>query len=227
MDNLSNLIKEMRSGLTNSGISRLKYMPYNMDFALSVVERIGKGIDPGFKITPEISGVYQELIKYFHGDPEFNGDLTKGVLLMGPTGTGKTLAMRIMSIYRQIDDTKFIMNGKTYLMNYEIIDVNQLVNYFMESAFDGIDIYCRRYIICLDDIGTETNQVKYFGNTLDVVGHVLAERYTKRLLTFGTTNFPVSTLEEKYDDRIVSRMYALFNFITLKCADFRKMRKTA
>jgi len=195
-----------------------------MDFALSVIERIGKSIDPDFSLTPEVSEVYKELIRYFHADPAFKGDLTKGILLMGPTGTGKTLAMEIMSVYRQIDDTKFIMNDKVYKMNYEIIDVNRLVNFFMDNAFDGIDIYCRRYIICIDDIGTEIDQVKHYGNTLDVVSHILAERYARRLITFGTTNFPIKVLEQKYDDRVTSRMYSLFNFITLNCADFRKSK---
>jgi DNA replication protein DnaC len=112
-------------------------------------------------------------------------------------------------------------------MNYDVTDVKKMVASFLDNAFDGIDIYCRRYTLCMDDIGTESDQVKYYGNSLDVVSHIIAERYSRRLLTFGTTNYPLEILEQKYDDRTVSRMYALFNFVTLKCADFRKLKKIA
>jgi hypothetical protein len=222
MDTLTNLIKKASEHQTATGVCRIQYMPYKMDIALSVVDRIGKGINPAFELTTEALPVYQELIRYFHGDPEFSGNLEKGLLLMGPTGSGKTLAMQIMRIYRQLDDIKFIMNGRMYRMNYDIIDVNQIVNYFMETAFDGIDIYCRRYVVCLDDIGTEISDAKHYGNSLDVISHILAERYSSRLLTFATTNLTIKKLEVRYEDRITSRMYALFNFITLRSADFRK-----
>ncbi len=132
-----------------------------------------------------------------------------------------------MSVYRLIDDIKFIMNGRTYRMNFDITDVKRMVVDFIDNAFDGIDIYCKRYVLCMDDIGTESDQVKYYGNSLDVVSYMITERYVRRLLTFGTTNYPLNILENKYDDRTVSRMYALFNFMVLKCADFRKIEKTA
>jgi DNA replication protein DnaC len=197
-------------------------MPYNMVFALQVVERIAKGIDENFAFTIEAEKLYRNMILFFHGDSQFPGDLNKGILLQGPTGTGKTLAMQVMSIYQKIDNVKYIMNGKIYRMNYDVVSVNDMVNGFMNNAFDGIHIYCTRYVTCLDDIGTEIEEVKYYGNNLDVISHVLSERYAKRLLTFGTTNFPIEKLEDKYGDRIISRMYALFNFIVVKDRDFRR-----
>jgi len=222
MEVINQKIVEALSELTTYGIKRFQYIPYNMDFAINVVERIGRGIIPQFILTPEVEEVYKQLIQYFHGDPDFAGDLNKGLLLMGPTGSGKTLAMQLMSIYRQIDDTKFSMNGKIYRMNYEIIDVSTIVNGFMINAYDGIKIYCNRYVTCIDDIGTESDEVKYYGNNLDVISYVLDERYRKRLITFGTTNLNENKLEDKYGDRIISRMYALFNFIIMKGDDYRK-----
>lgn len=197
-------------------------MPYDMDFAMNVVDRIRHGIEPDFQTDQKIDEFYKNLIRWFHADPAFNGDIEKGFIIQGPTGTGKTLAMKVMGIYRTIDDIKFIKDNRTYKMNFEICNVNDIVTCFVGNSFDGIQIYSNRYVLCLDDIGNEIEQVKYYGNTLDVIGHILSERYSKRLLTFGTTNYNNEMLEDKYGDRIMSRMYALFNFIILNCSDFRK-----
>jgi len=199
-------------------------MPYKMDFALEVIRRIAKGVDENFEFTDKAIELYTKLIQFFHGDSDFPGELTKGIMLHGTTGSGKTLAMKVMSIYQKIDNIKYFMNGKVYNMNFDVIHVNNMVNNFMENAFDGIQIYSNRYVLCMDDIGTEIEEVKYYGNKLDVISHIISERQSKRLLTFATSNFPIETLEEKYGDRIVSRMLALFNFIVVNDKDFRRIQ---
>ena len=221
MQTIGEIIHDQLNGLMTTGIKRFKYEPYDMGIALSVISRIGKGIDPRFDIDP-VKESYTELVKYFHGDDSFRGDLTKGIMIQGPTGTGKTLAMQIMKIYQTIDDVRFVFNQKVYRMNFEVININDMINGFMVNGFDGIDAYCNRYVLCLDDIGTESEIVKYYGNDLDVVGHIISERYAKRMLTFATTNFTMNDIEDKYGDRISSRIYALFNFITMTGRDFRK-----
>ena len=143
---------------------------------------------------------------------------------MGPTGTGKTHALTAMNIYRSIDNVKFIWNHKTYMLNYEIINTAELINKFYYNAFDGLEMYCNRYVLCLDDLGslTEIPNVKHYGNDLDVVGFVITERYAKRLYTFATTNLTENKLVERYGDRVVSRMHAMFNFIEMIDIDHRK-----
>ena len=202
---------------------RISYSPYKLDFALEVVGRIAKGIDSGFEFTEPALELYTKLIQYFHADSQFPGDLTKGIMLHGPTGTGKTLAMKVMSVYQKIDNVRYIKDGRVYLMNFDVIPVNDIVGCFISSAFDGIQIYANRYVLCMDDVGTEIGEVLHYGNRMNVVGYIISERQAKRLLTFATSNLKLDKLEERYGDRIMSRMYALFNFIIVKDKDFRRV----
>lgn len=205
-----------------SGIKRIKLTPYNIESAIDIVCRIGRRIAPGFVLTKEVHELYVILIQYFYADDNFPGELSKGLLLQGPTGTGKTLAFQVMSIFLGIERIRYIMNGKGYRMNYSIVNVNEVVNGFVNNGFEGINTYASRHIICLDDLGAELAQGMHYGNRLDVISYFISERYEKRLLTFATSNFPIDSLEKKYDDRVLSRLYTMFNFITVKGDDFRR-----
>jgi len=222
MNSIENIIAETSKESIASGIIRLQYLPYNIEYALRVVMRIAEGLVPGFIMTPEVAQMYKELIRYFHGDPTFSGDLRKGLILMGSTGSGKTLAMRVMQVYRQIDNIHYIKNNKPYKMQFEILHVDDVVRRFIAEGYGGVEEYERRYILCLDDIGAESERVKHFGNDIDIIGHIVSERCKPGLLTFATTNFPEETLAEAYNDRTVSRMHEMFNFLTIREKDFRR-----
>jgi DNA replication protein DnaC len=221
MDLIKEIIKESIG--TPLGISRFQYMPYSMDVALDVFERIGKSLIPKFRVAPEAEDAIVEILEYFHGDPQFEGDLNKGLLLLGPTGSGKSMMLEIMKRYRKIDNIKFVKDGKVYLMDYEIIDVRELNSKFLNSAFEGIDHYGSRYCLCLDDIGSEPSMAKHYGNDLDVFAYIISERARHNVLTFGTSNLPLKDIETRYDDRTFSRLHQLFNFIIFKGPDYRKL----
>ncbi|MBS0010579.1 MAG: hypothetical protein KFF49_04175, partial [Bacteroidales bacterium] len=200
----------------------IQYLPYKMNTALHFVERIAKGMAPGFVMTSQVKDMYMELIRYYQGDPDFKGDLNKGILLMGTTGSGKTLAMKVMDNYRKIDNISYLKNGRRYTMNYDIMTVHEVVKHFMAGGYDRINPYENRFILCLDDIGAEVERVKHYGTDVDIIGDLLTSRCKEGLLTFATTNFPMETLEEKYNDRVVSRMHEMFNFLTIRDQDFRR-----
>jgi hypothetical protein len=71
-------------------------------------------------------------------------------------------------------------------------------------------------IFCFDDLGTEQSQ-KYFGNECNVMAEILLSRYdlfiSKGILTHVTTNLSASELEEKYGNRLRSRMREMFNLV--------------
>lgn len=193
-----------------------------MTKVLGIVEEIARAYEPRFVMTQSVKVMYEELIRYLMADPEFKGDLNKGILLMGSTGSGKTLAMKVMTRLSEFGNIRYLKNDRALPLNYEILHVSDVVRLFMAKSFELIEPYEKRYILCLDDIGSEVERVKYFGNEIDVIGSLLSSRCKVGLLTFGTTNFPEKVLEEKYDDRVVSRMHEMFNFLTIREKDFRR-----
>ena len=52
MQTIGEIIHDQLNGLTTTRIKRFKYEPYDMGVAISVISRIGKGIDPRFDIEP-------------------------------------------------------------------------------------------------------------------------------------------------------------------------------
>ena len=74
----------------------------------------------------------------------------------------------------------------------------------------------RQIIFCFDDLGIEQPR-KYFGNECNVMAEILLSRYelfvSKGIPTHVTTNLSASELEEKYGNRLRSRMREMFNLV--------------
>ena len=205
-----------------------------MDKALDVIRQIGqkfvpdmldsKGnlVEAGFTLIGNDTDYYMDLIRYFHGDEWFSGDMNKGLLITGPTGTGKSLSMAIMRNYRKIDDVKFIHNGNILPLDYDVINGYMINHSFMNNGFDALQDYINRVIIYIDDFGLETREVQYYGSKVDAVEYILTERHRLNKMTFASSNLPKTELQKIYGDRLYSRFKEMFNFITLMGNDKRK-----
>lgn len=150
-------------------------------------------------------------------------DFTKGILLKGHTGRGKTFLFRVFDYFTKIDSLHYLENGKHIPMNFKIVNVKRIAGEYQSPAIGGFSViqkYAGYRCLVLDDIGKEQDESLNFGNRMNVVEEIINIREEQGLLTFGTTN--LNRMNEKYDDRTVSRMNTLFNVININHeTDFR------
>jgi len=163
-----------------------------------------------FKIYESDTDIILKLCYYFIKDKEacdgYGIDIDKGLLLSGPVGCGKTSLMKLL---RHI---------VPHQRSYEIIPCRNVAFGFNHIGFKTIEEYGSTKFFCFDDLGVEPAG-RFYGKDLNVMGEVLLSRYdlyieTKRKIkTHATTNLNAEELEERFGNRVRSRMRELFNLI--------------
>ena len=168
-----------------------------------------------FKIYKEDEPLIFKLCCYFIQDhyscAQMGIDTNKGILLSGPVGCGKTSLMKLLP---------HLAPHKT---NYEMVPTRNIVFNFNALGFEVIEQYSETKNYCFDDVGIEPTG-KHFGADCNVMGEILLSRYdlfchperSRRVLTHITTNLNAQELEERYGNRVRSRMRQLFNLVTFE-----------
>jgi len=139
-------------------------------------------------------------------------DLSKGILLSGPIGCGKTSIMHLIRPFA------------SPLSEYKIKTCREISFEFAKNGFDAINKYTlkqnyqsRLSGYCFDDLGSE-QQIKHFGNDCNVMAEVLITRYEQFVennsITHLTSNLSASEIELLYGNRLRSRMRNMFNLIS-------------
>lgn len=148
--------------------------------------------------------------------PKSELDKTKGIILLGNSGTGKT---RLMRCFHELC-TKF--NG---LPKFHFKTVKELQKFITIADRKDFDYFDKLYLspdspnLCIDDIGTETQRMNYFGNTTLWFENFLLDRYDLftdyGIVTHLTTNLNGDELKEFYSKRVIDRFNEMFNFVFL------------
>ena len=221
--------------------------PYKQtrDFMLWRAGQIFK--DPKFQLDTHTEPVFELLCHYFSESPEFiplakqygvkEPSLEKGIILQGVYGVGKTWMMDLFSrnqrqVFRQ-HNCKKIANDVRVLSEAEFIDKYLTKE---KNAINDRSAFYHRYMgISLEDIGTEEIKNDY-GNKKNTIAEIIEYWYILWVAEMnnpdkvgllkphlhGTTNLGRTALEEKYTERVTSRMREMFNFIVLGGNDRRK-----
>lgn len=161
-----------------------------------------------FRIYEEDRKILFKLCNYFIRDEvnckKLNIDINKGVLLLGPVGCGKTSLVKLL---RHI-----VPHHKPYIM----IPCRNVVFSFNHLGYKTIEDYGDEKFYCFDDLGVEPIG-RHYGKDCNVMGEILLSRYDlfleHKIKTHATTNLNANELEERYGNRVRSRMRQLFNLI--------------
>jgi len=179
-----------------------------------------KGDDKAeYKLTRYNRNVIWKLAQYFTNDEAFEdkitGDflLSKGIMLIGPVGCGKTM---LMNLCRANQKQSYVVQG-----------CQSIGFQFAKDGFDVVMKNCNPFIggenkyghteygTCLDDFGADEKR-SHYGDRANALAEIIEGRYrlNRHYLTHITTNIDGDDIEEYYGPRTRSRVREMFNFIT-------------
>lgn len=185
-------------------------MKYDFSKMLIYLDAKGKllfGRD--FKIHEEDHKVLFKLCNYVIRDAEnckkMGIDPGKGLLLSGPVGCGKTSLMKLL---------RYLV---PHQRSYDVIPARNVVFAFNHLGYKTISQYGDHSFFCFDDLGVEPSG-KHYGTESNVMGEIILSRYelflNHKVKTHITTNLNAQELEDRYGNRVRSRMREMFNLIS-------------
>lgn len=176
--------------------------------------------DP-FCIDEENKGVVNTLCMYFTGDMDFlklrpDFSFSKGLLLIGPIGCGKTELMKICNenpklSFSQHDCQDIVDEYTTKEIGEEVFD-----KYCSSPANKSNDKYFGQQYLgrFFDDLGSESLG-NHMGNIRNVMGEIIRIRHKElpRHFTHFTSNLDMEALKSFYGERAADRLKEMCNVI--------------
>ena len=229
------ILDYMRERNIFPGVRRIS-RPFDMEWALSAVDVIGKSRSPKFVIDDENRFVYENIIRWLYADDKMQcvdpddhsrkiaGDINKGIFIAGGTGTGKSWCVDIMCAFSKVVGISTEIGGDTFRLTWGNKRADTIATEYQTTG-DYVG-YANSAILCINDLGSEQTETVYMGNRLNVMRAILEYRGDKTdAITIITSNIPMQhrIFVEKYGDRVASRMREMCNYFELTGKDRRKL----
>lgn len=138
----------------------------------------------------------------------------RGLWLAGGVGSGKTYLLKSLSQW-------FNLFVNTKVLRFPITPAHRIVTEFEQHGSSTLKKYYERKVVCIDDMGEES-RASYYGTDKDVVTDIIQTRYEMNKHTLVATNLNEDELNQRYGERVVSRMNEMLTKIPLGVGDFYK-----
>ena len=160
-------------------------------------------------ILPPNKAISENLVKYL-AETKLNAR-TKGLFLLGGTGTGKTVALKIISAFRGIP----------------VFYADDLVQKYMANKESFKEMFLHEKDIIIDDLGSEVT-VNDYGMKFELLSQIITTRHRAFCeyghLTNFSTNLNRDEFTSRYGVRIYSRIKQMCEPVLCKGDDLRVIK---
>jgi DNA replication protein DnaC len=186
------------------------------DNALARYMQIARSFDPPgekYMLTEEIEEAAARCLDILRKDK-------KGILLLGPVGSGKT---RMMNTLREM-----CRHNKRY---FRTVSCQHFSNEYLKHGVEAMYEFSEMedpegnfFRFCYDDLGSEY-EINYYGNKMLLMQAVIDDLYRRfcdnGVIYHFSGNLDVKTLLERYGERFIDRLREMTEFVHLGGTSFR------
>jgi DNA replication protein DnaC len=188
--------------------------------AIACLEKTGVQIyGSRFRVLEEDHHIIQRLLAWSLKDAttakQLGIDLTKGLMITGPIGCGKSALINLMRYFIKDAVPHILKPCREVAFEFEKVGFEIIRRYASVSYHSTTN---RPYLLtyCFDDLGTEQS-LRHFGQECNIMAEIILSRYDlfirKKMITHFTTNLSADEIEKLYGPRVRSRLREMCNLI--------------
>lgn len=140
---------------------------------------------------------------------------SRSIFMLGMTGLGKTHLS--LSIAKEVIEKGFNVAYDSIVNYLRMIEKE----HFGKADTDTLQTLLNADLLIMDDLGSEYESSFYVSSIYNIIN----TRLNKGVPTIINSNLSPSELQKRYDERIVSRLIAMYDYLKFTGNDIRKIKK--